>query len=370
MGKKVRDSNIEMLRILAMLLIVAAHGTVRICTGESSFRFNAVVQALGSWGILGVDLFLAISAWFLVDQKFRIRKVIDIVWTTFTWVAGFSVLSVVYVYRETGNFSVAMADYGDWLFRMLKEPLWAYCYWFVTAYFFMLLASPLMNKAIHSLPKESLKKALLILLFIPIYTQFAFNVTGDILYFCYVYLLMGYLKRHGIRWLERLARPAVFLTLSAAIIITRSFLYFPSLCYSIPGELLKITIAAAGRHAMVMLLDALLIFLWVVRCKPHYNRIVNGVAACTFGVYLFHSNVVASFPMMVNWLFERYVQWKLITFTKWFPLQFGLMVLLTFAMGAALEYIRQQVLQKPMMKLLDKRCSKQMEKVDEWFNSL
>jgi peptidoglycan/LPS O-acetylase OafA/YrhL len=70
-----------------MLLIIAFHATRNgflSLTQPVIVYISAVV--LGSWGILGVDLFLMISAWFLCEQSFRLKKVISIVFQTFSWV--------------------------------------------------------------------------------------------------------------------------------------------------------------------------------------------------------------------------------------------------------------------------------------------
>ena len=372
MGKNGRNSNIELLRIVSMLLIVAAHGGVIGCY-ETDAAFDIYVwgQIMCSWGILGVDLFLIISAWFLVDQEFRISKVISIVWTTFTWVSAYLILSVLYVVYNTWDVSAAVLDVVDWMHRGLLKPFWAYTYWFVTAYFFMLLMTPLLNKVIHSASEESLRKTLLILLFIPIYAQFGTGVIGDIIYFGYVYLLVGYIKRYGISILEKFAKPGYIIALSAAIVGAKMIMYLPETTWSaVLKEVMKHSFGALYRHSVVLLVDALLIFLWVIKLKPRCNRLVNKIASCTFGVYLFHGNYIASFPIVGIWAYNRCVKLGIITFSRWFPFGYTLATLLVFSAGTVIEYIRQLTLQKPFMKWLEKHCSGPMAKADQWFNTL
>ena len=59
---KQRNSNIEWLRIISMLLIIAFHMERSFEELSGSFIVNATTIALGKWGLLGVDLFLIISA--------------------------------------------------------------------------------------------------------------------------------------------------------------------------------------------------------------------------------------------------------------------------------------------------------------------
>ena len=127
------------------------------------------------------------------------------------------------------------------------------------------------------------------------------------------------MKRYGIRALEKYAKPGVFVALSTAIIAARMAFYLPDTEWTLfLKEVLNLTIGAVNRHSVVMLVDAFLIFFWVNKQRPHYNRLVNKIAACTFGVYLFHGNFVASFPTVVHFIFNKCVQWRFITFSRRF----------------------------------------------------
>ena len=91
---KTRNSNIELLRIISMLLIVAFH-----CAGQIGYKqydntsFVYITSVLlGSWGILGVDVFVIISAYYLVDQRLRVTRVINVLFQTFTYLIGFAIV--------------------------------------------------------------------------------------------------------------------------------------------------------------------------------------------------------------------------------------------------------------------------------------
>lgn len=75
MNIKIRDSRIESLRIVTVILILAHHAIQH--GGES---YNSLIQAplsinqiwstvIGSWGQLGVTIFLIISSWFLTEIR-------------------------------------------------------------------------------------------------------------------------------------------------------------------------------------------------------------------------------------------------------------------------------------------------------------
>ena len=81
---KIRDSRFELLRILAMLMILMQHPLERCFPVDWGFIEAAPFSAnyvgaslLTVWGQLGVMLFVMISAWFMTDrQGIRGQKII------------------------------------------------------------------------------------------------------------------------------------------------------------------------------------------------------------------------------------------------------------------------------------------------------
>lgn len=372
-----RNSNIEYLRIISMLLIIAYHAerafhALSYPSEAARLYVYLCIQFIASWGILGVDLFLITSAWFLVDQKFRITKLLNIVLQAFSWILVFSVLSVAYDFRNTGSLSAALYSYFDWFITAgITHPFWTKTYWFVTAYLLMLLASPLLNRVINTASKTQLEKVLLLLLFIPILSQSGTGSVNDVAYFCYLYLLVGYLKRYARPALERVAKPAVFLILPGITMLVRLLTFFniSPLPFGIVPKVSEM-VFAGYRHTFVMLVDAILIFFWVITKKPHYHKTANLLASCTLGVYLFHENVFAGFPNVLDSIFNKLLSLGFIRVSVLFPVQYLLAVLLVFFLGTGLEYLRLTVIHKPVMKFAEKKCSKKFQKIDSWMNNL
>ena len=96
--KNVRSSNFELLRIISMILIIAHHYAV-----HSGFSFDAAsmslhrffVQFLSSGGKIGVNLFVLISGYFLLDSTFRIKKAIRLFAEVLFYSAGITVFCFV-----------------------------------------------------------------------------------------------------------------------------------------------------------------------------------------------------------------------------------------------------------------------------------
>lgn len=65
-----RSSNIELLRIIAMFMVVLGHYYVKGGFPDDSLMITSklVMQFLGSWSKIAVDVFVIISGYFLVTQ--------------------------------------------------------------------------------------------------------------------------------------------------------------------------------------------------------------------------------------------------------------------------------------------------------------
>ena len=69
---KIRDSRIELLRIVSIILIILFHITLYsgFSIVKDNLSFNYILHVmLGIFGKVGVVLFVAITSWFYVDKK-------------------------------------------------------------------------------------------------------------------------------------------------------------------------------------------------------------------------------------------------------------------------------------------------------------
>lgn len=82
-----RSSNIELLRIIAMFMVVLGHYYVKGGFPDDSLMTTSklVMQFLGSWSKIAVDIFVIISGYFLVTQKFRWKKIWKFFGCTYFW---------------------------------------------------------------------------------------------------------------------------------------------------------------------------------------------------------------------------------------------------------------------------------------------
>ncbi len=150
---EVRRSNIELLRIVAMLMIVIHHIIVHgiyPCVNDGTPLF---LRILDSFVIYGVNIFVLISGYFGIRL---------------TWKSFFNLMLVIGFYKIFNLcIDTFMLGYEHSVFEWVAKPLSGPVSgggWFVDVYVLLMLISPLLNKMLHALSKKEHLSGLLILL--------------------------------------------------------------------------------------------------------------------------------------------------------------------------------------------------------------
>ncbi len=209
-----RDSSLELLRILAMLAIIAYHFYTQtaICMAPISSVNHFVAMFLGSFGRTGVNVFVLIGAWFLIDLPFRSMRLIRLYLPCFCYTVVITALVVLF-----GNVpkDVAAKNLLRALTPFSSSPLW-----FITDYIFLLLLIPALNTLIHALDhrKYTFLYWMLIIVFVVVPTvenalpgfgvYKYYVVKSDMSWLAALYLLVGYWKKNPDLWIRQKKRSA------------------------------------------------------------------------------------------------------------------------------------------------------------------
>ena len=156
-----RDVRFDMLRIIAMLMIIACHFISNI-----GWNLEAAEEPLASiataadqfLGQTGTSCFFLMSGYFLVVKSFHIRRLIDVIVQTFLYSTLFLLLQVVvFLIHPTPGVSAIFAS-DRLLLTMYTSlmPVFNGTYWFITAYVLMLVVSPMLNYALMASKMNSL----------------------------------------------------------------------------------------------------------------------------------------------------------------------------------------------------------------------
>lgn len=373
-----RKSNFELLRILAASLIVAYHflcgaGYHPYYGGKSyASEVKLISIILGSWGILGVDLFVIISAFFLRNAIWRVERLISLIIQVFFYELLFTTAEFIYqcaIGGLAGGLKAIVLLYVD----KALQPLWAKDYWYVTTYIFLYLLVPWLNKIIQSFEEKQYKKLLIILTFIPLYSNFWVGTppVANIANFVYIYLLIGYLEKWNRQtFFEKHAFKGTIVITILIVVALWLNMVFPS--KGIKGmvkNFLPFTFANMNRHSLIILLDALMIFYLFKGIEIPTSKVINSISACTLGVYLFHENPTF-IPMSktVDTLLRNLVKWE--PGASAFLLHCLLGCFLLFLGGLMIEVLRKPITEKAIVPCIRKRFSKEIEQINNWFRTV
>ena len=197
-GKTARSSNLELLRILCMLLIIGDHltgqgGIADYTTLPSSFAFCLI----GCGSRIACSVFILIGGWFLCEQQYKTRRPLSL------WLSLWLYTVPVTLLCRLGGLDVSLGA-----LRWAAFPASTRQLWFISDYLLLLLCVPLLNRLLHGLPRAA-HRGVLAVLAVPLLvypTLFAENgLTGDTAWmFLYEYLLIAYLRRYPDNRLTRL----------------------------------------------------------------------------------------------------------------------------------------------------------------------
>ena len=361
-SKPKRNSVFELLRILSMLMILFFHSYRNV--SEMPFSQSFYAEILKMWGIVGVDLFVMISAYFLVDQKFKTVRILDIILKTTGYFVMFNIVYLVYYFLRSGSIPRTVLPIIELNARALVDPLWIKQYWFVAAYAAMVLVSPLINALLYKLDATKIKLLLIVFSFVPFVSNFqSATMINDVFNFLYIYMLIGYLKTTDFK-VKKLRFGILFILLTAVVIVSKFImrLNYKSSAYLFIQKFLEKTLGNTGRHSIVVLVFALLIFGIAVNIKPFYSKSINFISRYVFGVYLFHENPLFN---ICNMVFVKAALLKIIAANSVFYFSYIGVVVAIFISGIIFDIVYIALIHKPTMKFITGKFGEKIAKTDE-----
>lgn len=332
-----RDSNLEVLRILAMLLIVFHHafywGGMEL---PGSPDLNTVVYAVGRLsGQVGVLVFFLITGYFMIRQRFTVRKLVRMVLEI--WFYSWTIAAVMVLTGQADPLESVLCLF----------PLMTGEWWFIEAYLALMVLSPFVNRILNSVTKREYLLITGVLFFLtyvlylaemgPRYcAAFGTAVT--------VYCIAGYIRLYPTDALRGMRTGAILLSIGIlADVIALTVLF--SVCY----DMFPIAIDIMDeRTCLPELLVALGMFLIFLNMRGRSVPWVNYIASSTFAVYLIHQAAPVKHVLWSAWLdMGAAFQYD------WFPLYVIGCTLLVFSMCIAIDKLRIGLVFGPMRRRID-----------------
>lgn len=286
-----RQSSLDLLRIVAVLLIIAHHYAIHggFTFNPSAFMANQLwLRFLWFGEKLGVNLLVLISGYFLIDSpKLKTHKALKLWLQIFTYAVSLFVIFLA-VGMETFDFSkllhtVLPITYSQW--------------WFASTYFIFYLIHPFLGKLFRSLSKREYQYLLILTGFFWCVVPTLFGVfleSSNLLWFCYLFAVSGYVRLHGQS--SRLScRSCLLLGFGMLLLIALSIVLFglPSVQASIFA---KSTTYFCNEQRLPGFLASLFLFLGFQKMRIPYRKYLHTLSSVTLGVYLIlDSSYLSSF---------------------------------------------------------------------------
>jgi len=347
---KERNSSIELLRIISMLMILAYHF---FSHGNFSFNIEKVsvermwMLLVQSGGNMGVDAFVIISGYFLIGNTsslFNFKRIFKFWGQIFFYSFGFFLIFVIF-----GNAEFSFSGLLEALFPV-SFPTW----WFASTYFVLYLLHPFINKWLTALDKATFQKLLILFCIcwsiIPTFTTSSYQ-SNFLLWFIVLYSIGAYIKLYGLN--ERLNKKHYYSMWIGCMLLT----YMSGLSFAIVGTKIEAlahhTLHFYTQQSIITLVGSVSMFMAFLKTDLGCKKWINVISSATFGVYLIHDNTYIR-PLLWNNIFKNsYFQESVLI-----AIYSLLVTLMVYSVCTVIDLLRQQLIEKPVMKIIEKSAVK------------
>lgn len=367
--QKKRMANIEVLRLLAMMMVVSLHylgkgGLLGGLNGSLSAKDYAA-WLLESFSITAVNVYVLISGYFLVETKFRIKRLTTLVLQILFYSCLIPVILIL-----TGRLSpgeLTLYDIWQCIFPVQMKQ-----YWFLSAYVLLFLFSPILNGAVHAMKKEQLQVVIVLLLCVEslsksvIPARLAFDNEGyDTLWFMTVYLIAAYIRLYGIPFLEKKGRAMLCYVLICLGIY--GLLMLIRILYLATGRFEDFMTSPTGYNHLLTIGAAVALFYtfknWKFgERKSPVSAFVCRIAPYSLGVYLLHEQIYVRYEWPL-WLGAGRCGSVGSLLGHW-----ALAIVIVMACGLAADFLRSMLFQSIGKLFAGGRLDRALQKLDARVN--
>ncbi len=349
--KSERKSNIELLRIIAMLCIISFHYVYKSGYVVENLSVNSfIVKVFWLFGELGVNLFILITGYFMVNGRFSFKKLI------------YLILEVNFYYF----ISLFIADKlgileGEKTFRdycLLFFPTIFNKYWFITGYILVYTISPYLNILIHHMQKKTYQKMIITVLILwsvfPTIFGVFYNTTENLLYYSrfiwmvIMYFVGAYIRLYGIHKKIILRIIISFGVMVAGILVIYKFrniftkLGTTELAYFWPPNTVPMYVLSVA------------VFELFLKIEIGSIKIINKLASTTLGIYIIHDGILNSYIWEKIFKTKEHLQGSNLI------LDILVAAIIIFLIGAIIDLVRQ-ILEKNIVKrIIDSKFSQKV----------
>ena len=191
-----RQSNLELYRIIVMILIVAHHfvvnsGLMEVMEQDLLSSKSIYLYLFGMWGKTGIDCFVLITGYFMCKSNITIRKFLKLLFEIMFYNIIISAIFIITGYEDVTAKSI------------LKDilPITSISDGFTSCFLVFYLFIPFLNKLIHNIDKRKHQQLIALCLFTYTFlgtipnVHVAFNY---VTWFGILFIVASYIRLYGL----------------------------------------------------------------------------------------------------------------------------------------------------------------------------
>ncbi len=354
---KNRDTNLELYRIIVMLLIVAHHYVVNsgltlpegaIFSDPLSWR-SLFLLLFGAWGKIGINCFVLITGYFMCQSQINSKKFFKMVFEV-----EFYKIFIYLIFLISGYQTFSLTG-------LVKAiiPITSVETNFMGCFLLFYLCIPFLNILIRHLnEKQHLLLVGLSALIYVVYGTLRVVTMNYVSWFIVLYFIASYLRMYPKRIFEN-TKLWGWLTGGTVLISAVSVVACVWLGTKIGRNIAYGFVSDSNTFLAVV--TAVCSFMWFKNLKIPYKPFINTVATSTLGVFLIHANSSA----MRHWLWGDVLHNTAAYDSPWLIVHAVGSVVAVFAVCTVLDMMRIRFLEKRFLRFWDKVWAK----LSLWFST-
>lgn len=347
-----RNSGIELVKVIAILLIICSHVVQTLGGGNSDYTIDLstattdwvrlLITMLRYSGALGNTLFFVCSAWFLLDSKqVSGQKIVSMLLDV--WIISASIFAVVFFVRH-----------GDLSLKMVVKSFFPTTFannWYITCYLLFYPIHPTLNKVIASMTQKALFLTSFTLCFLYIGMNYisGFFFSSALILWVAIYFLMAYMKIYTPKLMA--SRRANFIGLLVGIIGNYGIILATNLL-GLRLSFFENELLHWDNNCSPFLILIAISALNLSRMASFHNKMINYISKLSLLIYVIHENLLLRTyyrPMMWHQIYisvgyDHILLWIL------------LMVVALFLFGLVASIAYKYTLQRLVPPLSKKLC--------------
>lgn len=356
---KTREANMELLRIVAMLMVITLH-----CVGRGLLLSNPVVsnvnllliQFLDSFSLTANSLFILLTGYYGVGKKFNLQKILSL-WgkTLFYSILIFTIYSIL-----------------DLKTNFLNSffPVFSGAYWFITSYIALYFIMPFLNISINKFSQKQCKFLIIFLVILMGVIRIIFNpadlFSSTFIHMIVIYIIGAYIKKYvKIEPNKQYFIKYVLMSILFTVAITILNVLVRIVPKTLDVWTIIFNILSSFRNFINIILVYMAILLFMkfktINIKSNkLSKLILYISPSVFSIYIIHDNVHL-----------RDMIWQKFSFinlaNSWLMIPYIILaILIVFTVCLAIDLIRRGIytgLKK--IKIINKGIQKINEQIDK-----